>query len=194
MMLAVVASLLMPIVTSALEGIRWKRLHTLAYPLPPSAPGVYALATQSHLGGTILLTPPMPVQFDSNATSQAPFNFEVRDWIEGTVRVDPAKTVSFFFRAPPGTWPSPRGNVVTESGKILTIDADGETTEDGSLTSEDDVISFRVPTEFFLRMITAKSVRGTVDGRPFTITPDEQAAFRDFAAYLKPGIAVAPPK
>jgi hypothetical protein len=196
MVLAILGALLVPIVLSAQESARWKHLRTMAYPPPPSTPGVYALKTEPHpsFGGTILSTPPMPVQLDTNAAPGASFQFEVRDMIDGAVRVDPVKDVLFFFHAPPKTWPSPRGDVVTQSGKVLTLDADGEKVEDGGSICRDDELSFSVPTEFFLRMTTAKRVKGTIDGRPFTITPDEQAALRDFAAYLKPGITVSPPK
>jgi hypothetical protein len=194
--LAVIAGWLVPEVMSVVEAAHRRRLQNLDYPPPPSAPGVYALKTEPHpsFGGTILFTPPMPVQLDSGATQEATFHFEVRNAIDGTVRVDPVKYVLFYFVAPPKTWPSPNGNVVTYTGRLLTLDADGERFKVGGSTWEDDELAFHVATEFFLRMSTAKRVTGTIDGRPFTVTPDEQAAFHDFAAYLKPGITVAPPK
>jgi hypothetical protein len=194
--LAIIATWLVPVVESAREAARWKRLQNLDYPPPPNAPGVYALKAKPHpsFGGTMLFTPPMPVHLDGGAMQDASFRFEVSDRIDGTVRVDPVKDVLFFFYAPPKTWPSPNGDVVTRTGRLLTLDADGEKFEGGGSTWHDDELAFDVTTEFFLRMSTAKRLTGTIDGRPFTVTPDEQAAFRDFAAYLKPGITVAPPK
>jgi hypothetical protein len=198
LLLAIIAGAVTPVVQSALEAARWKRLQTMAYPPPPSAPGVYALGAEPHpsFGGTILSTPPMPVEFDGPARQGPPVRLEVRDFIEGTTRVDPVKYVQLSFNAAPKTWR-------IHNGKVMTIEADEESVQrafegeydgDGWGLDKEDQLYFSVPTEFFLRMGAAQKVTGTLDGRPFTLTPDEQAALRDFAAYLKPGIAVVPPK
>lgn len=188
-------------ITAARDSARRRMLARLVYPPPPTAPGVYPVTAEPlrSFGNIVLRTPLMPLELipETSMISRGSLKFQVTDVIEGTVRVEPPDTVSVTVYGPPNTWQH-------DASYLLTLVADGETLRvatgireyhgDGWGLKEQDRLDFAVPTEFVVRMAIAETPTGTLDGRPFTIPADEQAAIRAFAAYLAPGIEVKPPK
>lgn len=183
------------------EAARRRMLSRLEYPSPPTKAGVHPVSTEPYRWGpgTILLTPVMPLDASpgSGGAPGPPLTFEVRDFVEGVTRTEPLDSVGVTIYASPQTWAVHKGH----SFKLI---AGGETIEvvsridvyngEGWGLKERDRLDFNIPTEDFVRIATARSLSASLDSRPLEITADEQAALRDFAAYLRPGVPLNPPK
>jgi hypothetical protein len=190
-----------PFIMSARESARRRMLMRLDYPQPPTAPGVYPVTVRPHrhFRDIILATPAMPLEMSPgpDTRSSPALSLEVRAYNDGTTRVDPADTVSITIFGPPGTWP-------VHGGRVLELHADEKTTRllssmdeylgDGWGLKERDRLDFEIPTEFFVRVANATKSGGIVNSKSFRINAEQQAALRDLAAYLRPGVEIRPPR
>jgi len=199
--LAVALMWAVPFLFLVRDAARRIMIARLAYPQTPTVPGVYPVtAEKDQLWSEIFLrTPAMPLAPRSapGTASAASLTFEVVDPILQPKRTEAPATVSMTIYGPPNTWR-------THAGHVLMLRADAETLElgpsieeyhgDGWGLKDRDRLDFSIPTEFFVRLATAKEAGGALDGDPFVIDAGAHAALRDFAAYLRPGVEVNPPK
>jgi hypothetical protein len=194
MILGGLSAWIVPAIDWAREAARDRMLRRMAYPDPPSAPGVYPVKLEKSgaMGEGIFWTPQMPVQLGASGGPTV-LTFQAWDILWTRERLKPVDRVAMSYCGLPRS----------DKGRCLTLTADGETVTDVRVgksrgeawkLDEQDEVVFYIPTEFFIRMTTAAAVSGDLDGKQFTIAGDEQAALRNFAAYLRPGISITWPK
>jgi hypothetical protein len=198
LVLMTAAALLEPLISIVSEAARRHMLAGLPYPPPPRSPGVYPVSAEQlrYSTDTALSTPEMPLAtVPGTGSATLPLRFKIYNYLEGTTRTEPADKVFVTIYAPPRSWLEHKGRVLefATDGEVFKALTTRDLYDDGQW-KEHDRLDFDIPTEYFVRIATAKSLSGSLDGRPFTIDADEQAALRDFAAYLRPGIEVKPPQ
>jgi hypothetical protein len=121
MMCGVLVAIAAPVLYAARSSLHRRMLQNLRYPDIPIQLGTFPVRVEfGH--ATYIRTPQMPLHLAEAANRSLPeLTFDLRDSIDGLVRVEPTNFVLLSVYAPPKTW-------VVHRGRNLTLNADSQST------------------------------------------------------------------